>query len=63
VIVSSFKRNNGPRAGSKGGGFTAKMHIKIFVKGSENFLAQPLIKGREKSGGIHSNDDGHLPAA
>ena len=63
MIFSSFRINDGPRTGSMGGGFIAKMHIKIFVKGSENFLAQPLIKGREKSGGIHSNDDGHLPAA
>ena len=38
MIVSSFKRNNGPRTGSKGGGFRAKMHIKYLLKVLKTFL-------------------------
>ena len=37
VIFSSFRRNDGPRTGSMGGGFTAKMHIKYSLKAVKTF--------------------------
>ena len=37
VIFSSFRINDGPRTGSMGGGFTAKMHIKYSLKAVKTF--------------------------